>query len=64
MTVREMEQALRCRQMAAEERSYQCSRQAKIDLDAARVRRAKADLAAGHLPSCSLTKCDSQCDRA
>jgi len=46
---------------AAEWLRYARSPQAKRDLAADAIRRAKADKAAGHFPSCGLVKCAHAC---
>lgn len=51
-------------QHAADELAYRRSPQAKIDAEADRARRERADRAAGHLPTCGLLKCDPKCTRA
>jgi len=48
-------------QHAAEWLKYQRSPQAAIDLARDKRRRAAANIAAGHTPQCSLTKCVSEC---
>lgn len=46
---------------AAEWLRYSRSPQARRDRDLDRAARAKADLAAGHLPGCGLLKCAPAC---
>jgi hypothetical protein len=53
-----------CQQHAAEQRRYDRSRQAVIDRAADAARRAAADKKAGHLPTCSLTKCAPGCPKS
>lgn len=50
-------------QHAREWIEYSRSAQSKIDAEADRLRRMKADIAAGHSPDCTLTKCASNCQR-
>lgn len=48
---------------AAAELKYRKSPQAKIDFEADKVRRAKADKALGHSVACTLTKCACDCPK-
>ncbi len=43
---------------------YQNSPQYRLDVAVDRKRRESADKAAGHLPSCSLTKCSPDCRKS
>jgi hypothetical protein len=45
----------------AEWQRYSRSPQARQDAEQDKVRRAKADRAAGHSPLCTLAKCHSSC---
>lgn len=48
---------------AQEELGYRRSPQAKRNALADKIRREAADKAAGHLPSCSLTRCNVDCPK-
>jgi hypothetical protein len=52
-----------CLKRASEWLAYDRSPQAAIDRRKDAERRAKADRAVGHLPTCSLTKCDPICGK-
>lgn len=56
-----MEQA--AREHAKAWLAYQRSPQAKLDRIADQAQRAKHDIANGHSPKCSLTKCHSDCKK-
>ena len=43
---------------------YQDSAQAALDRVIDRHRRIRCTIAVGHLPTCSLTKCDPRCKKA